>query len=661
MTPEDINELVSVSDPQLSPDGTRVAYVVTRVDGDANRYRSRVWLVDADGQSLPRPVSAGEENDANPRWSPDGRSLAFTSTRRKDAAGKTRSAIYLLSTDGPGEASLLCEHDEGVAGLAFSPDGRLLAYSSRVRDEHYSSDDVDRRPPRRIDQPFYMLNGEGITLDRPSHIHVVPTDGSSGARDLTPGRIQYGAPSWRKDSRTIVASASSAREYGLASDIAEIPLDGGEPTCLTSHTGYYHVPSVSPDGNRIACVGYDTVEVFPQNSGIGLLAEGDSSPEWVDTGLDRDWMGFPAPAPAHWIDDETLLASVQDRGGVHLYRVGIAGSRELLLGGNRWITGWSSVGDVVAFAASSSDRPAELFLRKADGEEVQLSNVADHFVALANPRPAERFTAISDGHEVDAWIYTPPEFDPEQSYPMLFNIHGGPFTQYGDVFFDEAQHQARAGFVVVMSNPRGSSGRDTGWGHAIQGRDCDPSGPGWGSVDYDDVMAVVDAALEQYPFIDPERVGVLGGSYGGYMTSWIVGHTDRFKAACSERAVNNLASLNMTSDIAGIDRLWFGVTHIEDPEEYARMSPITYVDAMTTPLLIIHSDDDLRCPYEQADQLFYALRDLGREPEYYRFPGESHELSRSGSPAHRIQRAELILEFFTRHLLNGDDHDEDVG
>jgi dipeptidyl aminopeptidase/acylaminoacyl peptidase len=212
--------------------------------------------------------------------------------------------------------------------------------------------------------------------------------------------------------------------------------------------------------------------------------------------------------------------------------------------------------------------------------------------------------------------------------------------------------QAAAGYVVLCSNPRGGSGRDSDWSAAILGPKHEvTAGGGWGSVDYDDCMAVVDAAIARYDFIDPDRLGVLGGSYGGYMTSWIVTHTDRFAAACSERAVNNLLSLEHSSDIAGMFGKELGPLFVDDPDEYVRMSPITYVKELDTPLLIIHSEDDLRCPADQATQLFTACQLLDKpDVEYWLFPGENHELSRSGSPFHRQQRAELILDFFARFL-----------
>ena len=231
---------------------------------------------------------------------------------------------------------------------------------------------------------------------------------------------------------------------------------------------------------------------------------------------------------------------------------------------------------------------------------------------------------------------------------MLLNIHGGPFTQYGNHFFDEFQVYAGAGYAVVYSNPRGSSGYSEEWGRAIRG----PSdgGPGWGTVDYEDVMAVMDEALRRFDFLDPERTGVLGGSYGGFMTSWIVGHTNRFRAACSERAVNNLYTAAGSSDVFWAFKGYFGSFAHEAPDEWLKHSPATYARDVETPLLILHSEKDLRCSVEQAEHMFITMRLLGKEVEFVRFPEESHELSRSGSPAHRVMRFEVILDWFDRYL-----------
>jgi dipeptidyl aminopeptidase/acylaminoacyl peptidase len=333
-------------------------------------------------------------------------------------------------------------------------------------------------------------------------------------------------------------------------------------------------------------------------------------------------------------------------GNTHLYRVAADGSRspELAVGGDLSVTGFDVAdGRLVHTATDLLDLP-ELF----EGAD-RYTTVTEDFRATVTPIEAERFDVTSaDGSAVDAWVMKPAGYQVGTSYPVLLNIHGGPFTQYGNRFFDEFQVYAHAGYVVLFANPRGSSGYSEAEARAIRGPGAE--GPGWGSVDYEDLMAVVDTALERFDFCDPERLGVLGGSYGGYMTSWIVGHTDRFRAACSERAVNNWHSMHGSSDLGWVFKGYFGSFAHDDPDTYLKVSPISYAKNVTTPLLILHSESDLRCPIEQAEQLFTTLRLLKRDVEFVRFPSEGHELSRSGSPRHRVQRFELILDWFERKL-----------
>jgi dipeptidyl aminopeptidase/acylaminoacyl peptidase len=288
--------------------------------------------------------------------------------------------------------------------------------------------------------------------------------------------------------------------------------------------------------------------------------------------------------------------------------------------------------------------PPEVF----SGEK-QLSDVSSAFTSSVELSEPERFTAVSaDGSEVEAWLMRPTDFEEGRRYPVLLSIHGGPFTQYGDRFFDEFQVYAGAGYVVLYSNPRGSSGYSEEWGRAINGPI--EGGPGWGTRDYEDVTAVVDTALERFDFCDPDRLGVLGGSYGGYMTSWIVSHTDRFRAACSERSVNNFVLEGGSSDIGWGFKGIVGAYWFEAPDVYLKISPSHYAENITTPLLILHSENDLRCPVGHAEDLFAILRLLKREVELVRFPAESHELTRSGSPMHRVMRFEVILDWFERYL-----------
>jgi dipeptidyl aminopeptidase/acylaminoacyl peptidase len=367
--------------------------------------------------------------------------------------------------------------------------------------------------------------------------------------------------------------------------------------------------------------------------------------------LDRQCSPFPNAREPVW-DGDRIGFGVEDGGNVHLYTVAADGSAEpsLLVGGEQ-STGFYDLKDgVLVYTASTHDRPYELF----GGDGKRLTSVADDFVAGRELAEVERFTATSaDGTEVDAWLVRPPGFDEGRKYPVLLTIHGGPFSQYGTGFFDEVQVYAGAGYCVLFSNPRGGSGYSEEWGRAIRGRPGSDEGPGWGSVDYEDVMGVVDSALEQFPFLDGERMGVLGGSYGGYLTSWIVGHTKRFKAALSERSVNQLVSAFGSSDLFWIFERQFGGSMWDNIDDWLAMSPATYARQIETPLLIVHSETDLRCNIEQGEHLFTLLRLLGREVEMLRFPAESHELSRSGAPVHRVQRFEAILEWFGRYLDPG--------
>jgi len=243
----------------------------------------------------------------------------------------------------------------------------------------------------------------------------------------------------------------------------------------------------------------------------------------------------------------------------------------------------------------------------------------------------------------------PAGFEPGERYPVLLNVHGGPFTQYGTGFFDEFQVYAGAGYAVLFANPRGGSGYSEAWGRAIRGP-IDGSGPGWGTVDYEDVLAAVDTALERFDFLDPDRLGVIGGSYGGFMTTWTISHDHRFKAAVSERAVNQMVSAAGSSDIFWAFQRQFGGPWYEHVDAWLELSPATYAQNIETPVLILHSEQDLRCNVEQGEHLFTLLRLLGKEVEMLRFPAESHELSRAGSPLHRVLRFEAILEWFGRYL-----------
>ncbi len=650
MVPADIGAIRSASDPRVSPDGRAVAFVVARADLDDNEYRSQVWLAPTDRSAAARPFTAGQHRDGRPRWSPDGRSLAFVSHR--DGEGST---VHVLPVAGGGEMTTVATWPEEVEELAWSPDGSTMALLARRRDEDRYGQDKERdQAPRRVDRLFFRYDSAGWTVDRRRHLFVVPADGSAPPRAVTDGPFEHGGLAWSPDGRWLATAAGRHDTWDLdrAVDLHRVPTGAGPPEQLTPTALAYGSPSWSPGGDRLALVQWDPRSA-PRHAQVAVMDAGGGEPRVLTGSLDRNCAPYPPAREPIWDGDDIVFA-VEDAGNVHLYRVAADGSAppSPLVTGDREITGWDLSGGVLAYCASTPTQPAELFVRGTGGAEVQLTAIGTGLARTRELVAPERFQVTSaDGSQVEAWLIRPAGFDPARRYPVLLNVHGGPFTQYGNVFFDEFQLQAGAGYAVVYANPRGSSGYTEAWGRAIRGpKAAEDPGSGWGGVDYEDLMATVDEAVRRFDFLDGDRIGMLGGSYGGYMAGWMAAHSVRFKAICSERAVNNLLTLEQTSDVASVFSAQIGVSHLDDPAEYLRQSPITYVGDMTTPMLLLHSEQDLRCPVGQAEELFVALRLLGRPVELVRFPGESHELSRSGSPRHRVQRAEIILAFFGRHL-----------
>ena len=649
MQPEDVYELVNAGDPRISPDGSRVAFVVTEIDRESNEYRGAVWVAPLDGSAEPRPFTSGERRDTTPRWSPDGNWLAFASNRGDD---KTPMNLYVIPAEG-GEARKLTDQKESVEEIAWSPDSKRIAFAARARDEAYAEEDEKKRAPRRFTRVFHKLDSVGFTGDRRKHIFLVDLDGGE-PRQLTSGDFEHGSPGWSPDGRHIVIDGLRDERWDveLVNRLYRIDVDGGtEPKALTGDDGSYDAPAFSPDGGRIAYRMTLEDGTYPHHSQVGVMNADGSDPKLLTTSLDRQCGPYPDTREPIW-DGERIVFSVEDGGNVHLYAVPADGSAEpeRILDGERVISGYDVGAGKLAFVATTHRTMRELHVG-TDGHRV--TSLGDAFTGSRELAQPERLTSRSpDGYEVDAWIVRPHGFEPGKRYPAILNIHGGPFTQYGTGFFDENQVYAGAGYVVLFSNPRGGSGYSEAHGRAIRGPLGD-AGPGWGSCDYDDVLAVVDTALEKFDFIDPERLGVIGGSYGGFMTSWIVGHTNRFKAAISERGVNNLVSMFGSSDLFWVFERQFGGSMWENVDAYLERSPATYAQQIETPVLVLHSEQDLRCSIEQGEHLFTLLRLLGKEVEMVRFPAESHELSRAGSPIHRVLRFETILEYFGRYLAPG--------
>ena len=642
MQPADIARVVAPGEPRLSPDGALVAFTVSTPDLVSNRGKAQVWLARADGTSPPTAFTAGAARDSHPRWSPDGRTLAFTSHREEQG-----SQLLVMPVGTSGEVRTLVTLPEEIEALEWSTDGASIAFIARLRDEaqYAPTRDADR-PARRIRHLGWKYDNAGWIVDRPRSLFVIAADGMSPHRVLLSGGHDVGTSlSWAADSATIAVAhpGHETADVDRVVDLWSVPLDGSEPTRVTAGTDVWSQPVFSPSGDRIAA--YRSVPHDPvRNPELLLVDPVSGATTAVAPGLDRGRSGA-SPSGVQF-DSGRIWYTVEDRGSTALY----ADPTEPIVTGDRVITGVDVRGGRIAYTVSSPTGPFRLVVRDvSSGAEREL---ATYPISCSTTAPQKLHAEASDGAVVDAWFIPPLDLDTSQTYPVLLNIHGGPYGQYGYGFFDEFQVQSAAGYGVVYCNPRGSSGYGEAWGRAIRGPKSLPDpGTGWGGVDASDVLSVLDAALAAHPYLDPDRVGVLGGSYGGYLTSWLITQTDRFAAACSERAVNNMVTMSHTSDIGW----WFnteyaGVTPIEDTDELLRMSPVTYVERITTPLLIVHSENDWRCPIEQAEDLYTRLRLLGREVEFVRFPGEGHELSRSGAPKHRVERFEIILDFFARHL-----------
>lgn len=638
--PQDVALIKQAGHPRISPDESMVAFTVTTPDTETNEYLSRILVAEALQSGGPVSEISPGPKDIKPRWSPDSSKIAFVGHVQEKG-----SEIYVVASEG-GEATKLAEFPEEVEELEWSPDGSKIAFTMRDRDEDQYGPEKDKdKPPRHIDRLSFRLDGTGWTIDRPRHLFVIAAEGGE-PRQLTFGDFQDSSLSWSPDGTRIAFTSGrhDTWDVDFRSDLFTVDVVSQDLEQLTETDGSYSFPAWSPDGSQIAFAYKPDPLDGPRHSVIGSIDVDTSEVRLLSQELDRNASPMFAQQTPIWNEGDIYFI-IEDSGNNHLYRVpsGGKGKPEGVITEKGQVGEFDLKGRTTAHTHTSSTTIPDLFVGTTRVSALSITNRE-----LVDPISFE--ATSSDGTEVPAWVMRPANFDTDKKYPLLLNIHGGPFTQYGDKFFDEFQVYAGAGYAVVYSNPRGSAGYSEAWGRAIRGRSAPDPGSGWGGVDYEDLMAVVDTAIERFPFIDPDRLGVMGGSYGGYMTSWIVGHTDRFSTAISERALNDHNTFAYTSDIGPIFRSYFGKTYLEDPEEHARMSPITYLDNITTPMLILHSENDLRCPISQAEEMFFALKLLGKDVEFVRFPGEGHELSRSGAPRHRVQRFEVILDYLNRHL-----------
>ncbi len=680
ITESDLLKFVWVADPQVSPDGTRIVFVRVVANEEDDDYETSLWIVPASGAEPPRRLTSGTR-DTTPRWAPDGRQLAFVRAIERD--GRTQPAqVYVLALDG-GEARPVTDVARGAAAPAWSPDGGRIAFTSTTR-----PDDTARAkaatgdgkpaaaPPdvRVITSAVYRSNGGGWTdPERPSHLWV--TDLPKGSempapRQLTTGEFAAGGPVWAADGARLFFTATRVADPYYApgdSDAFAVSADGGPVETVADIAGTIANLAVSPDGRSLGFIG--TLSGTPERSysqsdlfTVALGAPG--AARNLTAGYDFDIgggiggdqaapRGGASRGPLWAADGRSLVVVAGEQGDANLVRIDIATATVTpVFKGSHAVQSYAASRDGTTIAALVSTPTAigDVFVVDGSGSGTasagarQVTRVNDElFKTLTLSEPEEIWWTSFDGRKIQGWLLHPPGFDKSRKYPFILEIHGGPHSAYGNTFTHEFHWMAAKGYVVLFPNPRGSSNYGQEFGNVIQYR--------YPGDDYKDLMAGVDEVLKR-GYLDEKRLGVTGGSGGGLLTNWTITQTTRFAAAVSQRSIADWSGFWYTADFTLFTPTWFRKAPWEDPADFVARSPITHVAKVKTPLMLIDGDDDLRTPpSDGGEMMFRALKYLKVPTVMVRFPGETHELSRSGKPRHRLERLRHIVGWFDQWLL----------
>ena len=645
-TGEDLFDLAGATDPEISPDGSRVAYVRMSADVMSDREVPTVWLVDvATGRET--PLAAGKGSHQSPRWSPDGKRLAYVSS---DGEGAPQLYVEWVES---GRTARITGLPDSPGSLAWSPDGKAIAYTMRVPGDATKLGSAPAKPEgakwaddlQVIDRVSYRADGGGYAQPGYDHVFVVAADGGA-PRQVTFGNWSDAGPlSWSPDGRRIVFSANRRPDWEREennSEVYAVDVASGALTALTSRTGPDNGAQVSPDGKRIAYLGYDDVNRSYENTELYVMNADGSGARSLTANLDQ------SIDEVRWAGNAQLYVSYDDHGKKRVARVGLDGSVKLVADGltagshyDRPYTGGEfsvSSGGKVAYTAGSTDAPADLWV---DGR--RLTSLNANWLQAKAMAPVRKLPVTApDGKPIDAWLVTPPGLQPGQRVPLILEIHGGPNSAYGPAFSTDDQLYAAHGYAVLYANPRGSTSYGEGFANLI-----DRAYPG---TDYDDLMAAVDAAIAD-GVADPNNLFVTGGSGGGVLTAWIVGKTDRFKAAASQKPVINWISEALTMDSTTFtSRYWFDKKPWEDPMAYWNRSPLSLVGNVKTPTLVVVGSEDYRTPVSEAEQYYAALQIRGVPTALVKVPGASHG-GLTARPSQSAAKASAILAWFDKYRV----------
>jgi dipeptidyl aminopeptidase/acylaminoacyl peptidase len=644
----DVFQLEYAADPQISPDGTTIVYARNFMDIMKDRGRSNLWILNADGTNH-RPLTSGNQNDSSPRWSPDGNRLAYISS------SDDSTQIYCRWMD-TGQTAKLTQLTSPPRGLSWSPDGRYLAFSMHVPKKREAMVQLPGKPegaewaePAKVIRKLqYRADGSGYLKDGYYHLFVLPADGGT-PRQVTTGDYNHTSPpAWTPDSKSLIFSANRHADWEYEpsnTEIHEVSLDTGDIKVLTDRKGPDVNPVVSPDGKQIAYLGYDDRYQGYQVTQLYIMNRDGGGGKLVSKDLDR------SVANPRWSQDGSgLFFEYDDEGNTKLAFISLDGKVDVLTEnvgglsiGRPYAGGQFSVADTgrFAFTESRPDHPADLAVGEKGAPAKRLTYLNQDLLGHKELGQVEEiwYQSSFDGRKIQGWICKPPGFDPGKKYPLILEIHGGPFANYGDRFSAEIQLYAAAGYVVLYTNPRGSTSYGEEFGNLIH--------HAYPSQDYDDLMSGVDAVIAK-GYVDEDNLFVTGGSGGGVLTAWIVGKTDRFRAAVSAKPVINWYSFVLTSDnIPFFWKYWFPGYPWDNLEHYMNRSPIHLAGNVTTPTMLLTGESDYRTPISESEQFYSALRLRKVDTALVRIPGASHGIA--NRPSQLMTKVAHILKWFEMH------------